>query len=104
MLAADRPGQQGGGPYSDAPRHVPHSEWEPPEAAHHEGVGAPRPSPHPPDPELAAGEWTGLTEPLSASVPRAKDMKNQLGIFRRRNESPGAQPTGKTDKVMKSFK
>ncbi|KAM7093787.1 regulator of G-protein signaling 3 isoform 3-T3 [Molossus nigricans] len=28
----------------------------------------------------------------------AKDMKNKLGIFRRRNESPG------TDKVMKSFK
>lgn len=34
----------------------------------------------------------------------AKDMKNKLGIFRRRNESPGAQPAGKTDKVMKSFK
>ncbi|XP_006865757.1 PREDICTED: regulator of G-protein signaling 3 isoform X1 [Chrysochloris asiatica] len=34
----------------------------------------------------------------------AKDMKNKLGIFRRRNESPGAQPTGKADKVMKSFK
>ena len=49
-------------------------------------------------------EWTGLTDPFSASVPRAKDMKNKLGIFRRRNESPGAQPTGKTDKVMKSFK
>ncbi|XP_010586020.3 regulator of G-protein signaling 3 isoform X2 [Loxodonta africana] len=35
---------------------------------------------------------------------RAKDMKNKLGIFRRRNESPGAQPAGKADKVMKSFK
>ena len=34
----------------------------------------------------------------------AKDMKNKLGIFRRPNESPGAQPAGKTDKVMKSFK
>ncbi|XP_058379816.1 regulator of G-protein signaling 3 isoform X2 [Diceros bicornis minor] len=34
----------------------------------------------------------------------AKDMKNKLGIFRRRNESPGAQPAGKADKVMKSFK
>ncbi|XP_049630119.1 regulator of G-protein signaling 3 isoform X1 [Suncus etruscus] len=34
----------------------------------------------------------------------AKDMKNKLGIFRRRNESPGAQPAGKTDKVMKSLK
>ncbi|XP_049751026.1 regulator of G-protein signaling 3 isoform X8 [Elephas maximus indicus] len=31
-------------------------------------------------------------------------MKNKLGIFRRRNESPGAQPAGKADKVMKSFK
>ncbi|KAM6169193.1 regulator of G-protein signaling 3 isoform 2-T2 [Rhynchocyon petersi] len=34
----------------------------------------------------------------------AKDMKNKLGIFRRRNESPGAQPAAKADKVMKSFK
>ncbi|XP_020015917.2 regulator of G-protein signaling 3 isoform X2 [Castor canadensis] len=34
----------------------------------------------------------------------AKDVKNKLAIFRRRNESPGAQPVGKTDKTMKSFK
>uniref|UniRef100_A0A5F9DS93 Regulator of G-protein signaling 3 n=1 Tax=Oryctolagus cuniculus TaxID=9986 RepID=A0A5F9DS93_RABIT len=34
----------------------------------------------------------------------AKDMKTKLGIFRRRNESPGAQPAGKADKMMKSFK
>nr|XP_019610151.1 PREDICTED: regulator of G-protein signaling 3 isoform X5 [Rhinolophus sinicus] len=34
----------------------------------------------------------------------AKDMKNKLGIFRRRNESPGAQPASKADKVTKSFK
>ncbi|XP_012624316.2 regulator of G-protein signaling 3 isoform X1 [Microcebus murinus] len=34
----------------------------------------------------------------------AKDMKNKLGIFRRRNESPGAPPGGKADKMMKSFK
>ncbi|XP_064435392.1 regulator of G-protein signaling 3 isoform X5 [Mirounga angustirostris] len=34
----------------------------------------------------------------------AKDMKNKLGIFRRRNESPGAQPAGKADKMVKSFK
>ncbi|KAL2781950.1 regulator of G-protein signaling 3 isoform 7 [Daubentonia madagascariensis] len=34
----------------------------------------------------------------------AKDMKNKLGIFRRRNESPGAPPVGKADKMMKSFK
>lgn len=42
--------------------------------------------------------------PFSASAPRAKDMKNKLGIFRRRNESPGAQPAGKADKMVKSFK
>ncbi|XP_031233460.1 regulator of G-protein signaling 3 isoform X1 [Mastomys coucha] len=34
----------------------------------------------------------------------AKDMKNKLAIFRRRNESPGAQPASKTDKTTKSFK
>ncbi|XP_022356477.1 regulator of G-protein signaling 3 isoform X4 [Enhydra lutris kenyoni] len=34
----------------------------------------------------------------------AKDMKNKLGIFRRRNESPGAQSAGKADKMVKSFK
>ncbi|XP_077904120.1 regulator of G-protein signaling 3 isoform X2 [Ictidomys tridecemlineatus] len=34
----------------------------------------------------------------------AKDVKNKLAIFRRRNESPGAQPAGKTDKMMKSFR
>ncbi|GAB1288568.1 Regulator of G-protein signaling 3 [Apodemus speciosus] len=34
----------------------------------------------------------------------AKDMKNKLAIFRRRNESPGAQPASKTDKATKSFK
>lgn len=34
----------------------------------------------------------------------AKDMKNKLAIFRRRNESPGAQPAGKADKTTKSFK
>ncbi|XP_063116471.1 regulator of G-protein signaling 3 isoform X3 [Cavia porcellus] len=34
----------------------------------------------------------------------AKDVKNKLAIFRRRNESPGAQPAGKTDKMIKSFK
>ncbi|KAM6243794.1 regulator of G-protein signaling 3 isoform 3-T4 [Porphyrio hochstetteri] len=34
----------------------------------------------------------------------AKDMKNRLGIFRRRNESPGANPSGKLEKVLKSLK
>ncbi|XP_014441134.1 regulator of G-protein signaling 3 isoform X9 [Tupaia chinensis] len=38
------------------------------------------------------------------TMKEAKDMKNKLGIFRRRNESPGAQPAGKADKTMKSFK
>ncbi|XP_062938285.1 regulator of G-protein signaling 3 isoform X3 [Cynocephalus volans] len=38
------------------------------------------------------------------TMKEAKDMKNKLGIFRRRNESPGAQPAGKADKMMKSFK
>ncbi|XP_053138238.1 regulator of G-protein signaling 3 isoform X7 [Hemicordylus capensis] len=35
---------------------------------------------------------------------RAKDMKNRLGIFRRRNESPGRHPAGKLDKVLKTLK
>lgn len=39
-----------------------------------------------------------------ALLSRAKDMKNRLGIFRRRNESPGANPSGKLDKVLKSLK
>ncbi|XP_054853543.1 regulator of G-protein signaling 3 isoform X2 [Eublepharis macularius] len=34
----------------------------------------------------------------------AKDMKNRLGIFRRRNESPGGHPPSKLDKVPKSLK
>lgn len=79
VLAADRPRQQGGGPYSDAPRHVPHSEWEPPEAAHHEGVGAPRPGPCPPHPELAGDEWTGLTDPLLCFCPQSQGHEEQAG-------------------------
>uniref|UniRef100_A0A8C3QZ38 Regulator of G protein signaling 3 n=1 Tax=Cyanoderma ruficeps TaxID=181631 RepID=A0A8C3QZ38_9PASS len=38
------------------------------------------------------------------TMKEAKDMKNRLGIFRRRNESPGANPSGKLDKVLKSLK
>ncbi|KAL0605771.1 Regulator of G-protein signaling 3 [Plecturocebus cupreus] len=38
------------------------------------------------------------------TMKEAKDMKNKLGLFRRRNESPGAPPSGKADKMMKSFK
>ncbi|XP_063000526.1 regulator of G-protein signaling 3 isoform X2 [Elgaria multicarinata webbii] len=35
----------------------------------------------------------------------AKDMKNRLGIFRKRNESPGGgHPASKLDKVLKSLK
>lgn len=46
-----------------------------------------------------------LARLLKLALPsRAKDMKNRLGIFRRRNESPGANPSGKLDKVLKSLK
>uniref|UniRef100_A0A8C5L436 Regulator of G-protein signaling 3 n=2 Tax=Jaculus jaculus TaxID=51337 RepID=A0A8C5L436_JACJA len=38
------------------------------------------------------------------TMKEAKDMKNKLAIFRRRNESPGSQQAGKTDKMTKSFK
>lgn len=44
----------------DAPRHVPHAQWQPTEAAHHEGVGAPRSSPRPPVPQVCRG-WCGLS-------------------------------------------
>ena len=54
------------------------------------------------------GCWVSLqplTRLLKLAFPsRAKDMKNRLGIFRRRNESPGANPSGKLDKVLKSLK
>ncbi|XP_053863235.1 regulator of G-protein signaling 3 isoform X11 [Malaclemys terrapin pileata] len=52
----------------------------------------------------------GMPRPRSGNLPRrhtmkeAKDMKNRLGIFRRRNESPGANPISKLDKAMKSLK
>lgn len=45
VLTSQHPESQGGGLSRDAPRHVPHTQWEPTEAAHHEGVGAPRSSP-----------------------------------------------------------
>ncbi|XP_053551820.1 regulator of G-protein signaling 3 isoform X5 [Bombina bombina] len=35
---------------------------------------------------------------------RAKDMKNRLGIFRKRNESPGRNQASKLDKVLKSVR
>ncbi|XP_048368161.1 regulator of G-protein signaling 3 isoform X8 [Sphaerodactylus townsendi] len=38
------------------------------------------------------------------TMKEAKDMKNRLGIFRRRNESPGGHPLSKLDKVPKSLK
>ncbi|KAM4663177.1 LOW QUALITY PROTEIN: regulator of G-protein signaling 3 [Discoglossus pictus] len=34
----------------------------------------------------------------------AKDMKNRLGLFRKRNESPGRNQASKLDKVLKSLK
>lgn len=78
MLAADCPRQQGGGPYSDAPEACTSLGMEPPEAAHHEGVGALRPSPGPLHPELAASEWTGLTEFLCSLCP-PEPHKEQAG-------------------------
>ncbi|XP_066466880.1 regulator of G-protein signaling 3 isoform X5 [Tiliqua scincoides] len=38
------------------------------------------------------------------TMKEAKDVKNRLGIFRKRNESPGAHPANKLDKVLKTLK
>uniref|UniRef100_A0A8C3JN41 Regulator of G-protein signaling 3 n=1 Tax=Calidris pygmaea TaxID=425635 RepID=A0A8C3JN41_9CHAR len=60
--------------------------------------------------EFHAEMLLGVQRPHNGSLQRrhtmkeAKDMKNRLGIFRRRNESPGANPSGKLDKVLKSLK
>uniref|UniRef100_A0A8D2GIC1 Regulator of G-protein signaling 3 n=1 Tax=Theropithecus gelada TaxID=9565 RepID=A0A8D2GIC1_THEGE len=61
----------------------------------------------PPDSKMSGADTVGDDEEASRkrkSKNLAKDMKNKLGIFRRRNESPGAPPAGKADKMMKSFK
>ncbi|XP_032933495.1 regulator of G-protein signaling 3 isoform X3 [Catharus ustulatus] len=55
------------------------------------------------DPECSCDEGDE-TSRKKRSRSLAKDMKNRLGIFRRRNESPGANPSGKLDKVLKSLK
>ncbi|XP_075375584.1 regulator of G-protein signaling 3 isoform X1 [Mycteria americana] len=55
------------------------------------------------DPECSCDEGDE-TSRKKRSRNLAKDMKNRLGIFRRRNESPGANPSGKVDKVLKSLK
>ncbi|XP_038012086.1 regulator of G-protein signaling 3 isoform X2 [Motacilla alba alba] len=55
------------------------------------------------DPECSCDEGDE-TSRKKRSKSLAKDMKNRLGIFRRRNESPGANPSGKLDKVLKSLK
>ncbi|XP_077045298.1 regulator of G-protein signaling 3 isoform X3 [Agelaius phoeniceus] len=55
------------------------------------------------DPECSCDEGDE-TSRKKHSKSLAKDMKNRLGIFRRRNESPGANPSGKLDKVLKSLK
>uniref|UniRef100_A0A2K6M695 Regulator of G-protein signaling 3 n=2 Tax=Rhinopithecus TaxID=542827 RepID=A0A2K6M695_RHIBE len=60
-----------------------------------------------PDSKMSGADTVGDDDEASRkrkSKNLAKDMKNKLGIFRRRNESPGAPPAGKADKVMKSFK
>lgn len=71
-LPADLPGPQGGGPYRDAPRHVPHAQREPTEAAHDEGVGAPCPSLRPPHPEFPGVECARLTDPLLCFCPQSQ--------------------------------
>ncbi|XP_055127361.1 regulator of G-protein signaling 3 isoform X6 [Symphalangus syndactylus] len=61
----------------------------------------------PPDSKMSGADTVGDDDEASRkrkSKNLAKDMKNKLGIFRRRNESPGAPPVGKADKMMKSFK
>uniref|UniRef100_A0A2K5HSK6 Regulator of G-protein signaling 3 n=1 Tax=Colobus angolensis palliatus TaxID=336983 RepID=A0A2K5HSK6_COLAP len=61
----------------------------------------------PPDSKMSGTDTVGDDDEASRkrkSKNLAKDMKNKLGIFRRRNESPGAPPAGKADKMMKSFK
>ncbi|KAM7143982.1 regulator of G-protein signaling 3 isoform 11-T15 [Macrochelys suwanniensis] len=60
--------------------------------------------------EFHADVLLGMPRPRGGTLQRrhtmkeAKDMKNRLGIFRRRNESPGANPISKLDKAMKSLK
>ncbi|XP_006022704.1 regulator of G-protein signaling 3 isoform X7 [Alligator sinensis] len=60
--------------------------------------------------EFHAEMLRGMQRPHGGNLQRrhtmkeAKDMKNRLGIFRRRNESPGANPASKLDKVLKSLK
>uniref|UniRef100_A0A7N5JZI2 Regulator of G-protein signaling 3 n=1 Tax=Ailuropoda melanoleuca TaxID=9646 RepID=A0A7N5JZI2_AILME len=61
----------------------------------------------PPESKMSGADMVGDDDEASRkrkSKNLAKDMKNKLGIFRRRNESPGAQPAGKADKMVKSFK
>uniref|UniRef100_F6RBR2 Regulator of G-protein signaling 3 n=1 Tax=Callithrix jacchus TaxID=9483 RepID=F6RBR2_CALJA len=61
----------------------------------------------PPDSKISGADTAGDDDEASRkrkSKNLAKDMKNKLGLFRRRNESPGAPPAGKADKMMKSFK
>uniref|UniRef100_A0A8C3NM07 Regulator of G-protein signaling 3 n=3 Tax=Telluraves TaxID=3073808 RepID=A0A8C3NM07_GEOPR len=53
---------------------------------------------------LPASMYHAMVDFSEKYLERAKDMKNRLGIFRRRNESPGANPSGKLDKVLKSLK
>ncbi|XP_008055507.1 regulator of G-protein signaling 3 isoform X2 [Carlito syrichta] len=61
----------------------------------------------PPESKMSGADTVGDDDEASRkrkSKNLAKDMKNKLGLFRRRNESPGAPPAGKADKMMKSFK
>ncbi|XP_027725531.1 regulator of G-protein signaling 3 isoform X1 [Vombatus ursinus] len=53
-------------------------------------------------PEASCDDGAEASQKRSKKL--AKDMKNRLGIFRRRNDSPGGNVAGKTDKGMKSLK
>uniref|UniRef100_A0A452V009 Regulator of G-protein signaling 3 n=1 Tax=Ursus maritimus TaxID=29073 RepID=A0A452V009_URSMA len=78
-----------------------------PAAAWDAGWGADPPGPQGGGPtEMLRGMYLTRNGNLQRrhTMKEAKDMKNKLGIFRRRNESPGAQPAGKADKMVKSFK
>ncbi|XP_069465977.1 regulator of G-protein signaling 3 isoform X3 [Ambystoma mexicanum] len=54
------------------------------------------------DPDFGSEDGDEATKKKKKNL--AKDMKNRLGLFRRRNDSPGANPGAKLEKVMKSVR
>ncbi|XP_069097387.1 regulator of G-protein signaling 3 isoform X3 [Pleurodeles waltl] len=55
------------------------------------------------DPDFGSEEWDDAAKKKKRKN-LAKDMKNRLGLFRRRNESPGANPGSKLDKATKTIR